>query len=62
MYLLPNRQLVPLKGSGCRSCVKVEGWERGLDQGGDGSTPELGENWDEKVCGSSGQAGEMSSL
>lgn len=35
---------------------------RVLDQGGDGSSPELGENWDEKVCGSSGQAGEMSSL
>lgn len=62
MHLLPNRQLLPLKGSGCRACVKVEGWEWGLDQGEDGSTPELGEIWGEKVCGSSGQAGQMGSL
>lgn len=57
MYLLPHRQLLPLKGSECRACVKVEGWERG-----NGSTPELGEIRDEKVCGSSGQAGMMDSL
>lgn len=62
MHLLPNRQLLLLKGSGCRVCVKVEGWEWGLDQGEDGSTPGLGEIWDGNVCGSSGPAGQMDSL
>lgn len=56
LYLLPDRQLVPLKGSKWRVGNGV--WIRV----GNGSTPEPGENWDGKVCGSYSRGGETSSV